>query len=687
MKKNIANTSLILFLALSIAAQIDGNNSQWMDYLQELAENESETTDDNLEFLFDDLSYWSENPTNIYELNKEQLEKLPFLSAIQIENLLYYIYKNKPLASIYELKNVEDLDLQTITYLLPFIFVGDMKAHPQQALSPKMIKYGKHQLWLRSDRTFQEKAGYKKASEEEVQQNPHKYYLGENFYLSLKYGFQYKDRIQFGVLGEKDAGEAFWNNNNKGFDFYSAHLLIKDIGPFETIILGDFRASFGQGLVLNTDFAMGKTSDILNISKKNTGIKRHFSSNENNYFRGLALSSKLDNIKFSMLVSQRQLDAIADDENIYSFKIDGYHRTVRDMEKKNQAKINLLGANLQWTNQSSSLGITGIYYAFGGKTLNPELKPYNIHGLRGDNNYNIGVNYSHIKRKYTIQGETAIDKNGKTASLNTFQIYPASFLGLVISYRNYHPAYQALYGKAFSESSTIQNEQGFYIGAHIQTLKYWELRIFSDIIKFPWLKYGIDKPSEASDVLLQVHYRPSDKLSMNIRYKRKQKERNETAAAVPAKEVLPYNVEKIRWQIEYMGFKNANLKTQVDLNTYLGTKKEKSVGRSIFQSASYKFPKRPIQLSAAMGYFKTDDWNTRINIYEKNILYAFAFPSYYGHGMRYYALAKWEVSKKISVQAKLGSTHYFDRQTIGSGLETIEGNEKTDLYCLVRYTF
>ena len=47
-------------------------------------------------------------------------------------------------------------------------------------------------------------------------------------------------------------------------------------------------------------------------------------------------------------------------------------------------------------------------------------------------------------------------------------------------------------------------------------------------------------------------------------------------------------------------------------------------------------------------------------------------------GMRIYLLAKAKLFRRLSVNAKIGSTIYSDIDEIGSGLEKIEGNVKTE---------
>jgi len=659
-------------------------NSAWMEYVEELSDSETESA--TIENLFDELSYLSENPFNLNTVTKSDLERLPFLSDLQIENLLYYVYKYAPVQSIYELKNVEGMDMQTINRLLPFVYAEEVKLREQ--ISPRQaLRYGKHEILLRSDYGFQKKAGYHTPTEEELAKNPNKHYLGEPYYLSARYSFSYKNKIQFGLVGEKDAGEAFWNKQHKGFDFYSAHFVLKDIGIVKNLVLGDYKASFGQGLVLNTDFIMGKTSDVTNVNKKNSGIKRYYSTNEIDYLRGAALTLGINNCTFDVLYSHKRTDATVTDAEIISFKTDGYNRTYKDLEKKNKAELNLYGVNFQWKTAGFNAGATAVYYDFGGKVLSPTPQPYNLFYLRDKNNYNIGVNYGFHRKFLFFQGETAMSKNNAYATINTLQFNPASFIAFVASYRNYRKDYQSYYGKAFAEGSTIQNESGFYFGADIKLKKYWKLAAYIDSFKFPWLKYGINMPSKGNDLLMQISYRPRNDWDMNLRYKDKIKEKNYTPDKAHITSVLPYEQKKIRYQLNYQNTSGFKSRLQLDYTLYTETNNQKSKGWMIAQSAGYQHPRFPFQIDGGISYFKTDDWNSRVYAYEKNILYAFSFPAFYGEGLRAYSVLKINIFKNMVAYMKIGWTHYCNKNEIGSDLEKIEGKNKTDANLLLKIKF
>lgn len=109
------------------------------------------------------------------------------------------------------------------------------------------MKYGKQEVLTRLDVPFYTRKGYQKN------------YLGPAMYHSLRYGYRYGDYLQMGITAEKDAGEPFFAlHNEKGYDYYSIYFLLRNLGKLKTLALGNYRLSFGQGLVVSTDFRLGK---------------------------------------------------------------------------------------------------------------------------------------------------------------------------------------------------------------------------------------------------------------------------------------------------------------------------------------------------------------------------------------------------------------------------------------------
>ena len=75
-------------------------------------------------------------------------------------------------------------------------------------------------------------------------------YPGSPEKLMIRYRYTYKNLLQFGLLGEKDAGEQFLKGAQRmGFDFYTFFLFARKIGIIESLALGDFSVNLGQGLI------------------------------------------------------------------------------------------------------------------------------------------------------------------------------------------------------------------------------------------------------------------------------------------------------------------------------------------------------------------------------------------------------------------------------------------------------
>ena len=84
-----------------------------------------------------------------------------------------------------------------------------------------------------------------------------------------------------------------------------------------------------------------------------------------------------------------------------------------------------------------------------------------------------------------------------------------------------------------------------------------------------------------------------------------------------------------------------------------------------------------IDLSA--GYFNTDDYYSAIYAYERGMSYGMGFSQYYGEGMRFSLLLHSDICRHLQAALKIGSTKYFDRDTLGTGWEEIKSSIRTDI--------
>ena len=680
---------VILITCLSVVLPV--NNLSAQHVLEEIAEQLITNDEDNAyqwENLFEELSDLKENPLNINSATKEQLERFPFLNSQLIENILYYLYKYGAMVSINELMVVEDMDLATFRLLKPFITCQPLEEKTHTPTLKSILKYGKQELSARMDIPLYTRAGYQPFTSDYIKENPNKRYLGPSFYHNLRYKFRYTDKVYIGFTAEKDPGEPFFaGNNKKGYDYYSPYFYIRDFGKIRALALGNYRLNYGYGLVMNTDFNMGKTTALNTLLNRESGIKKHSSTDEYNYFQGIAGSIQLsEHFTADAFYSYRQMDGIVDNRFITSLKEDGYHRIPRDYEKKNSLTNQLIGSNIQYNGKNFELGLTAVYNFFN-KVLNPTYRPYNKYYPRGRDFFNLGANYKFFLKKLTWMGEVAMDKDRRMAALNTLRYRPKANFQLIAMHRFYDVAYQSMYARSVGEGSMVQNESGFYLGMEADELWYFKLTAYIDFFYFPWKKYQMTKNgTRGIDGVIQLDYSPNHELDMFIRYRYKNKFKDYNPAEGD-KITVPYIQQKGRYQLTYSPNDELVLKTTADVVHNAYQHKDPSKGFLIKQSIGYKFPKLPLQLDASVAWFKTDDYASRITVYEKSLLYSFSMPSFYGEGERFSFNTRYELNKHIVLQGKYACTHYRDREVISSGLEQIEGNLKSDLYFQVQFKF
>ena len=630
----------------------------------------------NWENELEELSNRLQEPVNLNSATREQLEQFPFLSDIQIEHLLAYIYIHGQMETIYELQLVEELDRQTIQYLLPFVCIKAINNEPAfrwKTMLKDAGRYGKNEVLTRLDIPFYKRKGYEHT------------YLGPSVYNSVKYTFRYRDQLYAGGVAEKDAGEPFAAlHNSYGYDYYSFYLLLQNCGRLKSLAVGNYRLSFGQGLVMSTDYLMGKTIYASSFNNRSTGIKRHSSTDEYNYFRGVATTVALTKrLSVSAFYSHRNMDGVVTDGEITSVYKTGLHRSRKEADKKNLLTSQLTGGNVSYQQNHIRLGITGVYYVFN-RPYEPELTGYSKYNIHGNHFYNLGIDYAYRWRRFSFQGETAIGKQG-WASLNRLQYSPVQDIQFMLIHRFYSYDYWAMYAHSFGEGSTVQNEQGYYVGLETTPFSHWRFFVSFDLFSFPWKKYRINKPSRGTDGLIQATFTPRTNLSMYLKYRYKQKERDLTGSKGTL--TLPIFHHQLRYRLNYSLNDVFSSRTTLDYNHFHSQDRAATKGYHVTHIISSQLTWTRLFADVQGSYFCTDDYDSRVYVSEKGLLYTFYTPSFQGRGFRCAVRLRYELNKHWLFITKFGETIYLNRNEIGSGNDLIYGNKKADIQMQLRIKF
>ena len=110
---------------------------------------------------------------------------------------------------------------------------------------------------------------------------------------------------------------------------------------------------------------------------------------------------------------------------------------------------------------------------------------------------------------------------------------------------------------------------------------------------------------------------------------------------------------------------------------------EASKGWMVSEMLSWN--RRSWMLTSTLAYFHTDNYASRVYLYERLMAHDYYMPSYYGEGMHIAILARKDICKQLRLAVRLAYTNYFDRATIGTGLQQIDGSHTTDVDVQLRW--
>ncbi len=667
-----------------------------MQSLSDIIEDIAEYSDEDLDYssLYENLFIFYKDPLDLNKTDIEELEKLQFLTFFQVRSILNYRDKFDGFKSIYELQFVDGIDQQTLEYLLYFVTVAEKPGAKEVDMS-KSLKYGRHVLFVRTQFTLQEKAGYITVPDSVLAVDPDKSrYLGSPYKLYTRYRFNYKDKMYWGITAEKDAGEEFFRGSQPyGFDYYSAHFQINKLGPVRTAIIGDYQVEFGQGLTLWSGMGFGKSSSPNNVIKKGRGITRYGSTNENEFLRGEAAAFKIGNFTITEFFSYKSIDASTDadstyddDEIVSSFLNTGYHRTPNEIATKDGIKELIAGGNVNYRGKWLAVGATVAAVKYSAPfTGNGRL--YNLFSFSGTGMMNAGINYVSNFGKFSIFGETAISDNLALATLNGMSVIMAPEVSLSVLHRYYEPDYHAIYASPFSEGNKPSNESGFYIGSTIYPRKRWRIDLYADLWKYPWLRYGVDAPSDGQEYFAQINYSPYRNVDMFFRAKYETKQENNPITEYGVQDIIDYSSLKLRYQLSVSPGYGFQLKTRLEWNRYQQDVAEPENGFLLCQDVGYTFRKFPLDVTARVAVFNSETYNARFYVWEPDVLYAFSIPVYYDKGNQLLLLLKYSFGEHLDCWFKIANTFYWNKTSVSSGLEEIEGNKKTEVKFQIRYNF
>ncbi|MBC7746095.1 MAG: helix-hairpin-helix domain-containing protein [Flavobacterium sp.] len=652
--------------------------------IEDLMEDQSEDFD--FSELTERLNFYRKNPIEINRITTDQLKELFFLNPIQINSFIDHRKENGNFIDLLELQGLDGFDKETVSRFINFVYLG--LPNSLQAIRLKnLYLQGTNDLMIRYSQYLQKQNGYLKIPGFNLAK-----YSGSPQRLLIRYRYYYGQNVSATLNLEKDPGESlFPAEKSMGFDFSSANIFVKNMGYVKKAVIGDYSLQFGQGLALWTGLSFGKGAMISNVAKPYLGLQPYKSTNEALFLRGIATTIWIKKLELTPFLSIKKMDAslnlLNDRLEVESMSQSGLHRTQNEILDKQSLGHNLYGVNINFPGNHLNIGLTAYQSAFSNYVQNGQLL-YNQFRFSGKRLSNVGLNYSYTFKNTYFFGETAYSKSSiqSLAFVNGLMSSLSPGVSLVILHRRYPESYHSLFNQAVAESSNAVNENGLYTGLILKPIRKWELALYSDFFRFPWLKFGVDAPSSGHEIFGQLSYTVNKQTKYIFRYKLEQKQENDDLEN-PINILNDVLKQSYRFEFTSKVNKFLTIRNRLEIMDYKKENLAAELGWMIYQDVIYDPMKSKYSGNMRLAYFNTPGFNSRIYAYENDVLYSYSVPAYQNHGIRFYLNGRLILSDKIDLWVRYSLSKYSSLNIIGSGNEQINGSSRSEMKLQLRCQF
>lgn len=691
---------LVTFFCTGIAVaqqQPDTTKYSGSEEIDQQIENIAERSEVEIDYSdwAEELKLLQQRPVNLNSGDENELRRLFFLNDLQINNLLEYIQQYGQLATIYELQTIDGFNEKVINQILPYVSLSVYV--PEKFSLKKALKYGNTDVMLRYQRVLQNQKGYADVADSNRVASPNSYYLGDQNSLFVRAEYSYKDYLRFGIVGDKDPGEPFLPKSDtlkKGFDFYSIHLFLKNIGVVKQLAIGDYHVQFGQGLTMWSGFSVGKIAGSVVMRKRAPALRPHSSSNEYAFMRGVATTVGLGKFDLTAFYSNRKTDANvipADsiqltEEMVSALQQSGYHRTPGELSDKGSIHEVAEGGHISYNGLRLRAGATLFHVDYNIPFETQDALYKKFQPVLNSNTY-AGIDYSYNYKTLTLYGEASKQIDAGQAFLQGLSFSPDPRLAFAMVYRNYQQNYVNGFNAAFGENTNSTNEKGLYTGLVASLSNKITLSAYADMFKYQWLRYNTDGPSGGQEYSAQVLYNISRRGDLILGYRHLVNPLNYSLINDKLNSLGASNRNYYRLQLNYQALPWLKIQSRFETTNRKADGQNREVGYLLYQGFQVKPEEKEWSLSFRYLLFDTDSYDTRLYTFEQDVPYSFSVPAFSGKGSRFYIMFNTKISRNLGLILRYSQTWYSDRNIISSGLDEIDGNNKSDVKAVLKFSF
>jgi hypothetical protein len=628
----IYNALILLILGLSgyLYSQTDDTTSIITDQLIENIVPEPDVNNEE----FNAIDYLEELHNNPINLNTADLSTLKKIPGLDIDYALLIIQQREKYGhffSINELYAIKGLPKYIINNIKVFITVTDplKQFTDNKPINNSIFNFARISFRSRISENLNDKELYNN-------------YQGSKIKLYNKFAFQNK-QCEAGIITEKDPGEKSY------YDFISFYIFLKKLSPLGNIIFGDYICEFGQGLVLGKPYGFSKNTEVSFTNKpRENNFHQYNSTDESRFFRGIAVSTIVNNFQFTFFYSSHKLDASTDSISgkISSLITTGYHQTSSDLNNHNSLKENIWGGTANYIyNKSLHLGILYCSSKFSKPFLGSAL-----YSPQGDRFNYFSTDYEFfLNPTINISGETAYDSKS-IATINTIEISCNKNFLFVSSIRSYPRNFNSIHGRSLAEQKNkVQNETGFYNGFKLLT-DFGSINFYYDQFKFPFGSYRFPISNTGEEYLCSYINTFNEDINLKINYKYENKDY--LLNQDDQKSIVRRGRNDFRASLTWGLSKEVRLKTLANYNA-IRIKENNTKERGILLSNSIILNLiKDLKLTGVISFFKTDSFFSSVYELDNNIEGLVRGEVLYGEGMKLKLYFNYKVLNKFTISVQ-----------------------------------
>lgn len=649
--------------------------------LESTADERAEDTD--YAELVERLAYYRRHPIDLNRTDGTELQELVFVPLAFIDRLLEHRERSGAFVSVLELQALAGADPVLLRLLWPYVTV-----HPPSPMAGvgqrRLADESEQELAIRYSRTLELRQGYT------ITDTTRSRFLGSPYQLQVRYRYRYGRRLQLTLNLEKDAGEAFFRGTQRyGFDFCSGSLYWQGDGRVAALVVGDFTLQVGQGLVTWGSLAFGKGATVQSLVRMAGGIRSHTSVNETAFLRGAAATLRFGPLAVTPYVSWRRLDGTIEKSAdgarmVRTFSQSGLHRTPSEVAGKHAIGQRLYGLDVQYVRRRLRAGTVAQYTRYD-IPVHPADLLRNRFSFHGSDLWNASLYYRYGLWGVQFFGEAAYRRDAPAVVSGLLApLHPQ--LSIAVHFRHYSPGYYAPYAMPLTEGSTPANETGCYAGLVYQRARTLEWIGYADVFRFPWLRYRVDGPSHGADLLTQLTIQRYRRASVSLRYRYRQRAENNSAEA-SRHAVVTVTRQQVRLHGQYVLNPSWTLRFRSEYVTYRKEGQVAEHGWMTYTEAVWRPVAGRVSGNFRLAWFGTPGYETRVYAYEPAGMYGGAFLAYHQRGIRAYANVRYRFGRRVDSWLRYTLFVYRGEEEIGSGLDAISGNRRSDISVQFRFRF